>query len=263
MCNDISPPPADFRRVHDEGTTPTVSPMPWLETDFTQRYHHAVPTDHVSAEVPLSGEVTRQKALLKELFVRVSEGIVLLDTDDRILRVNPEFTRIFGYAQGEALGRPINELVAPEELRAEAEEYTRRGTRGEILNVETVRKRKDGTRVPVSIVAVPVSIAGSQLSEYVIYRDITERKRAEQRLRQSEAYLAEAQRLSQTGSWAHTPRTGEITYWSEQCYRVLGFDPAKPPPHFETFFQRIHPDDRPVMRRRFEEAVLERVDFEL
>ncbi|HXB73728.1 MAG TPA: PAS domain-containing protein, partial [Candidatus Acidoferrales bacterium] len=46
-------------------------------------------------------------------------------------------------------------------------------------------------------------------------------------------------------------------------YRVLGFDPAKPPPHFETFFQRIHPDDRPVMRRRFEEAVLERVDFEL
>jgi PAS domain S-box-containing protein len=53
----------------------------------------------------------------------------VLDTDGSILRVNPEFTRIFGYAEEEAPGRPINELVVPEELWAEAEEYTRRGTR--------------------------------------------------------------------------------------------------------------------------------------
>jgi PAS domain S-box-containing protein len=177
MCNDISPARADFRRVHDEGTTPAGSPMPWLETDFRQRYNHAVPTDRVSAEVPLGGELIRQEALLDKLFATVPEAIVALDTDDSILRVDPEFTGIFGYAEEEALGRPINELV-PEELWAEAEEYTRRGTRGEILNVETMRKRKDGNRVPVSI-------AGSQISEYVIYRDITERKRAEQRLRQS------------------------------------------------------------------------------
>jgi len=172
----------------------------------------------------ISGELIRQEALLDKLFATVPGAVVVLDTDDSILRVNPEFTRIFGYAEEEALGRLINELVAPEELRAEAEEYTRRGIRGEILNVETVRKRKDGTRVPVSIVGVRVSIAGSQISEYVIYRDITERKRAEQRLRQSEAYLAEAQRLSQTGSWAWNPATGDIRYWSEECYRVLGFD---------------------------------------
>jgi len=132
-----------------------------LEADFRQRYNQTVLADRESADVPLGDEVTRQKALLNELFARVSEAIVLLDTDDRILRVNPEFTRIFGYAEEEALGRPINELVVPEELWAEAEEYTRRGTRGEILNVETMRKRKDGTRVPVSIVGVPVSIAGS------------------------------------------------------------------------------------------------------
>ena len=102
-----------------------------------------MPTDRVSAEVPLGGEVTRQKSLLNELFARVSEAIVLLDTDDRILRVNPEFTRIFGYAQEEALGRPINELVVPEEPWAEPVEYPRRGTRGEILNV----KRCGGARM--------------------------------------------------------------------------------------------------------------------
>ena len=89
---------------------------------------------------------------MDKLFATVPEAIVVLDTDDSILRVNPEFTKIFGYAEEEALGRAINELVVPEELLAEAVQYTRRGTRGEILNVETMRKRKDGARVPVSIV---------------------------------------------------------------------------------------------------------------
>jgi PAS domain S-box-containing protein len=211
----------------------------------------------------VSGELIRQEALLDKLFATVPEAIVVLDTGDSILRVNPEFTRIFGHAEEEALGRAINELVVPEELWADPGERTHRGTREEgILNIEAVRKRKDGTRLPVSIVCVPVSIAGSQISEYVIYRDITERKRAEQRLRQSEAYLAEAQRLSQTGSWAWNPATGENTYASEECLRVLGFDPDGPIPRFEGFFQRIHPDDQAASRERFEKAIREKADFE-
>jgi len=114
-----------------------------------------MPMDRENQVVRLSkqpDDQLRQKAHLDELFATVPEAIVLLDTDACILRVNPEFTRIFGYAEEEALGRLINELVAPEELRAEAEEYTRRGIRGETLNVETVGKRKDGTRVPVSLI---------------------------------------------------------------------------------------------------------------
>jgi PAS domain S-box-containing protein len=94
-------------------------------------------------------------------------------------------------------------------------------------------------------------------------QDITDRKRAEQRLRESEAYLAEAQRLSQTGSWAWNPATGDIRYWSEMCYCVLGFDPAGPLPRFEEFFHRIHPDDQAATRERFEKAISDKADFEL
>jgi formate hydrogenlyase transcriptional activator len=146
---------------------------------------------------------------------------------------------------------------------AEAEEYTRRGLRGDSLNVETVRRRKDGSRIHVSIVSAHVSVAGSEISEYVIYRDITERKEAEQRLRESEAYLAEAQRLSQTGSWAWNPATGDIRYWSETCFRVLGFDPVGRLPRFEEFFHRIHSDDQAASRERFERAIRDKADFEL
>jgi PAS domain S-box-containing protein len=90
-----------------------------------------------------------------------------------------------------------------------------------------------------------------------------ERRQAEDALRQSEAYLAEAQRLSHTGSWAWTPATGEIRYWSEECYRLLGFDPCAGLPRFEAFFQRVHPEDQPRIAEQLERAKREGAEFQL
>jgi PAS domain S-box-containing protein len=93
--------------------------------------------------------------------------------------------------------------------------------------------------------------------------EIAERNRAEVKLRESEAYLAEAQRLSHTGSWASTPALGEIRFVSEECYRVCGFDPHGGPPRYETFFQRIHPDDQAKFKETVETAGREKAEFEL
>src|SRR3984893_13093830 len=84
----------------------------------------------------------------------------------------------------------------------------------------------------------------------------------EVKLQRSEAYLAEAQRLSHTGSWAGAPGRGEIRYWSGECYRVLGFDPHKKLPRDETFFQRIHPDDQAMNIEQLERASREKTGFE-
>jgi PAS domain S-box-containing protein len=89
-----------------------------------------------------------------------------------------------------------------------------------------------------------------------------ERKLAEETLRRSEAYLAEAQRFSQTGSFAATPGLGEIRYWSEECFRVLGFDPHGGLPPVERFFQRIHPDDQARTMEQLEIAAREKTGFE-
>ena len=89
-----------------------------------------------------------------------------------------------------------------------------------------------------------------------------QRKLAETARRESEAYLAEAQRLSHTGSWAWAPATGEIRYWSEETYRVLGFDPDAGPPRFETFFERLCPEDQVRVRDLFENAIRDKTDFE-
>src|SRR6266403_2023305 len=79
--------------------------------------------------------------------------------------------------------------------------------------------------------------------------DITERKRADDALRQSEGCLAEAQRLTRTGSWAWNLAARHSVYWSQEHYRVFGFDPEEGIPSDEAFHQRIHPEDRDRVRR--------------
>ena len=93
--------------------------------------------------------------------------------------------------------------------------------------------------------------------------DVTEHELLTQELRRREAYLAEAQKLSHTGSWAWNPATGEPGYWSQECYRVLGYDPAEGLPLLETFFQRIVPEELAAVREQFERAIREKADFEL
>src|SRR5437773_6239993 len=89
-----------------------------------------------------------------------------------------------------------------------------------------------------------------------------QRKLAEAARRESEAYLAEAQRLSHTGSWAWAPATGEIRYWSDETYRVLGFDLDAGPPRIERFFERLYVEDQVRVRELFESAAREKADFE-
>src|SRR5258705_1260976 len=119
----------------------------------------------------------------------------------------------------------------------------------------------DGSTKYPWVVSRP-SIDDRRDSEFVrAVTDSTHQKRAEESLRKSEAYLADAQKLSQTGSWAWSPEVG-IKYWSEECYRVQGFDPRDGLPRFEELFQRIHPDDQPKLKGLIEGVVCEKVEFE-
>jgi PAS domain S-box-containing protein len=109
----------------------------------------------------------------------------------------------------------------------------------------------------------PILNESGELVEFVgTAMDVTAAKRAEEALRRSEGYLAEAQRLSHTGSWARVAATGEMSYWSEECYQVLGFEPQRGLPRFETFLQRVHPDDQAKVREIAEIARREKVDYE-
>ena len=103
----------------------------------------------------------------------------------------------------------------------------------------------DGSVKYVRVVGHPSANDESGNFEFVgAVTDITERRRAEEALLRSEAYLAEGQKLSHTGSWACNVLKQEILHSSEEHSRLYGLDPEKGTPSFEKFYQRIHPEDR-------------------
>src|SRR5712672_47639 len=79
-------------------------------------------------------------------------------------------------------------------------------------------------------------------------------------LQRGEAYLAQAQKLTHTGSWAWDPRTEKVLYCSEEMFRIFGLDPRESLPSRDNFRQQIHPEDRDWVKKRFEESLRERAD---
>jgi PAS domain S-box-containing protein len=111
-----------------------------------------------------------------------------------------------------------------------------------------------------------IHASGQPISnEFVEYlgtvMDITERKKAEEELRRSEAYLAESERLSHTGSWAWNVSTGEL-FWSKEHFRILGLDPSSKTPSVTEALHIIHPQDRSYVQQALEKALRNRSDFE-
>ena len=206
-------------------------------------------------------ELSRQKAHFENLFELAPEAVVLRDFENRVLRANKEFTELFGFSLEEAVGCNISDLIVPESQFAESEVMRAALRRGERVDAEVVRKRKDGSLLDVSLVCSPVSGTGEAPEIYCIYRDISERKRAEEALRRSEQYLTEGQRLSHTGSWARSVSTGEV-FFSEESYRIFGFDPKRVRPTLDTILNRIITEDRESMRATIANAIRDRTGFE-
>jgi len=135
----------------------------------------------ISARVAMERKLEQEKARFEQLFAASPEAIVLCANDGSILRMNEEFTRLFGYTPEEALGRDVDELVSPQDagLQSEAKGITQQVADGEGSFIETQRRHKDGHLIHVSILGKSIEIDGDQIAIYGIYRDISARVEAE------------------------------------------------------------------------------------
>ena len=164
-----------------------------------------------------------------------------------------------GFSMEDCLDAGLSTVAYPEDLDRTAQKWQAALATGEPYECEVRTRTASGSYRWCLSRAVPLrDEEGKIVKWYGTNTDIDERKKAEEKLQESEAYLAEAQRLSHTGSWAWAPATGEIRYWSEECYRVLGFDQHGGHPRFDTFFQRTHPEDRAKWQEATDRAIDEK-----
>jgi len=203
-----------------------------------------------------------EKAYLEHLLDCAPEAIVLADRNHRITRTNAEFTKLFGYAPEETRGCVADDLIAPGDKEVEASGITRRVGRGEAVRMETVRYRKDRSRVFVELMAAPVRLGDEYVGDYVSYRDVTERRLAEEALRQSEERLREAQEIARLGRWELDLRTNRL-HWSDGIYEIFEIDGQKFGASYQAFLDAIHPDDRPAVNTAYNQSLRNKTPYEI
>jgi PAS domain S-box-containing protein len=192
----------------------------------------------------LYSDVAQREAKIRRLVDANIVGIFVWNFEGRILEANDAFLRIIGYDRDDLAAGALRWTdLTPPDWRERDEQWLREHkATGLRAPVEKEYFRKDGSRVPVLLAAATFDESETEGVGFVL--DLTERKGAEEALRRSEAYLAEAESLSKSGSWAWKTATREITYWSQGRYRLFGFDPAAGVPTLEAVLERIHPEDR-------------------
>jgi PAS domain S-box-containing protein len=199
----------------------------------------------------------------RKLFENSSAGIALITPDGRCSAANVAFQQMLGYSEQELRRLTTLDLTLEEDravdeaLRAEASAGQWRAN-----HVERRFRRKDGTVIWTDVSAAFVPAAGRKSAFFAaVIVDIGERERAEEELRRSEAFLAQGQRISHTGSWGWQVATGSNS-WSQEHFRIFGCDPETDRPSYSLFTERLHPEDRDRVEELLKRAVRERSDFE-
>jgi PAS domain S-box-containing protein len=189
------------------------------------------------------------------IFETSAVGIALTSAKGIFTTTNRAFQQLVGYTDEELRSLSYRDITYAEDLPANLA-LSQELWEGKLpqFTHEKRYRRKDGNLIWVrnTVSLAPGSETVPQFGMAVV-EDITERKIAEEQLRRSEAYLAAGQRLSHTGSWAWNVFSGEL-FWSQETFRIFGFDPERVIPSVETFLQRIHPEDRPRIEQRIKEA---------
>ncbi len=214
---------------------------------------------------PLIKRVEQRQHELDAVVSSVVDAIITIDHTGTVASFSPAAERIFGYEASEVIGRNVK-LLMPEPYHGRHDgylaAYMKTGVR-KIIGVgrEVVGRRKDGTTFPMDLAVNEMQLEG-RVMFVGIARDITERKRAEDKLRASEQRFQLAVAGSSDGLWDWNVLTNEV-YYAPRFKELLGYEDHEIDNVFESFESRLHPEDRAAVLDRVRAHLEDRVPYDV
>lgn len=185
-----------------------------------------------------------------------SDIMLLLDSSGRIVEANDKAVRAYGYSIDELVTMSIHDLL-PVGEKARLAEVEKSGQ----LKFEAVHVRKDGSEFPVDCKMQSVAIGCHRYFQGIV-RDSSERKRAEEVVRDSEMRLRAAQRIAHFGNW-ELDLTDYSLYWSDEIYRIFEINPAVFGASYQAFIELVHPDDRDKLDAVYRDSVKNKTAYSI
>ena len=179
-----------------------------------------------------------------------NDAIMSNALDGTLTDWNQGAERLFGYAAADVVGKPLSALMSPELAEKERRMLSRIGRGENVDNFETTWIRKDGTSIFISVAFSPIRDGhGNIIGASKVARDITQRRQAEEILREKEHLLSESQRIAHIGSWIWDLADPEgRLVWSDEVYRMYGAEKETFVPTIDSLIQKVLPDDRSALR---------------
>jgi PAS domain S-box-containing protein len=204
--------------------------------------------DEIYERKKIEEELKRSELRYRTLIEQASDAIIITGEDGQLIEVNSSFCKMVGYAENELIGVNIATLIDSGHLKTDPLRFDLL-LQGEALFRERLMKKRDGT-------VFQIEEHVKMLSDnriLAIVRDITERKKVEERLRVNENQLAEAQELAHIGSWTWDLQAESVT-WSDELYRIFGLQPQEKEISLWSL-DFIHPDDRDIVMRTVQNSI--------
>ncbi len=210
-------------------------------------------TDLKTSEEELKDSELRYRSLVEQ----ASDAIMITDENGNFVDVNSSLCNMLGYTREELLTSNVSKVIDPEQLEKDPIRFDLLLT-GQSMLRERKMLHKNGTIIEVE--ANIKLIADGRL--LAIARDITERKKIEHKLHESESGLKEAQRLSHIGSWELDLVHNKLN-WSDEVYRIFGLDKNEFNATLESFVDQVHPDEREFVREAYTKSIKEKTIYDI